>query len=143
MRNIYLRSGILGDGRGISTFIAVLLLMILAVSGGVIIYAYTMGYLGGLGGSSTTGTLSLDTASCNTTHITAYVRNIGSTSVNISTAYVNKAPATLYQNQDVQIAVGTVGTVYINGTYTIGVTYQVKLVCDDNTQLSFSVKGES
>lgn len=143
MGGIYLRSGILRNRRAISTFIAVLLLMILAVAGGVVIYTYTMGYLGSLGGSSTPGALSLDAKSCNTTHITAYVRNVGSVDVNVSRAYVNNAPGTLYQNQDVRITVGSVGTVIINGTYTVGATYQVKLVCDDNTQLSFSVKCES
>ncbi len=41
---------------GISTFIATLLLMVLAVSAGVVIYAYTMGYLGNfnlMGGNPT------------------------------------------------------------------------------------------
>ena len=137
------RPEVLRGGRGISTFIAVLLLMVLAVAGGVVIYAYTMGYLGGLGGSNTPGTLSLDAATCNTTHIVAYVRNIGSKVVNVSAAYVNNAPATLYRNQDVRITVGSVGTVIINGTYTVGTTYQVRLVCDDNTRLDFSVKCES
>jgi len=80
------------DHRGISTFIAVLLLMVLAVSAGVVIYAYTMGYLGGLGSPQTTGTLSLDTASGTTSAITAWVRNIGSKSVTMSKAYVGGTP---------------------------------------------------
>ena len=48
--------------KGISTFIATLLLMVLAVAAGVVIYAYTMGYLGGFTTPQTMGALSLDTA---------------------------------------------------------------------------------
>jgi hypothetical protein len=36
--------------RGISTFVASLLLMVLAVCAGVVMYAYTMGYLNGFNG---------------------------------------------------------------------------------------------
>jgi len=41
--------------KGISTFIATLLLMVLAVAAGIVIYAYTMGYLGGFGGTEQLG----------------------------------------------------------------------------------------
>ena len=34
--------------KGISTFIATLLLIVLVVAAGVLIYSYTMGYLGGI-----------------------------------------------------------------------------------------------
>ena len=79
--------------RGISTFIATLLLMVLAVAAGAIIYAYTMGYLGGLGTTKTPGTLSLDSAiaydGTNKDNITAYVRNIGKGTVILEVAYVD------------------------------------------------------
>jgi len=48
--------------KGISTFVAVLLLILLAVAAGVVIYAYTMGYFANLPGTSTPGTISLDSA---------------------------------------------------------------------------------
>ena len=41
--------------KAISTFIATLLLMVLAVAAGVVIYAYTMGYLGSMTGTTPTG----------------------------------------------------------------------------------------
>ena len=85
---------------GISTFIATLLLMVLAVSAGVVIYAYTMGYMGGFGGTDTLGAMSLDQGVMTNTDLgsdsevggeggatddpgilTAYIRNIGKTTI--------------------------------------------------------------
>jgi hypothetical protein len=45
----------------IEVLIATLLLMVLAVSAGVVIYAYVMGYLGGFGSPTTMGGISVDT----------------------------------------------------------------------------------
>ena len=130
--------------RGISTFIATLLLMVLAVAAGAIIYAYTMGYLGGLGSTKTPGTLSLDsaTADASTDDITAYVRNIGKGSVTIDVAYVdgNKIDLT-----DVTISEGSVQQITIDCSGTVdlqaGKTYEVKLVATDGTNLVFTVKA--
>jgi len=135
----------LGKDRGISTFIAVLLLMVLAVSAGVVIYAYTMGYLGGLGGTQTPGAMSLDTATCNgTTHVlTAYVRNIGKGSIDFDKAYVDGVlvPANNFTASPDPLPEGEVATVTITyWSFTTAKTYEIKLVAKDNTQLSFSVK---
>ncbi len=132
------------EHRGISTFIATLLLMVLAVAAGAIIYAYTMGYLGGLGSSKTPGTLSLDSAKAENNggklKITAYVRNIGKGSVTIDVAYVDGEQVDL---TDVTIDEGSVGTITIttNITYEAGKTYEVKLVATDGTNLVFTVKA--
>lgn len=84
------------NNKGISTFIATLLLMVLAVSAGVVIYAYTMGYLGGFGGTEQLGSMSVDESSAtagyydsatSTYHpgnITVYVRNIGKTTIDLT-----------------------------------------------------------
>jgi hypothetical protein len=118
--------------------------MVLAVSAGVVIYAYTMGYMGGFGGTDTLGAMSLDEAamaagSINT--ITAYVRNIGKTDVSVTMAYVDGVQIDI---TDVPITEGGVSLVTIAkpaaDTWTVGKTYEVKLICEDNTQLSFSVK---
>lgn len=136
--------------RGISTFIATLLLMVLAVAAGAIIYAYTMGYLGGLGSSTTPGTLSLDSAiaydGANNDNITAYVRNIGKGSVVIEVAYID---GTQIDISDVTIDEGDVGEVFIDVTsyssqlgWAVGKTFEVKLVATDGTNLVFNVKVE-
>ena len=131
--------------RGISTFIATLLLMVLAVSAGVVIYAYTMGYMGGFGGTDTLGAMSLDEADMVPDEISAYVRNIGKTDVEVVTVYVDGMEADL-TDTTYTIPEGEVTLVLIDpdgdpGTaWDVGKTYEVKIICEDNTQLSFSVK---
>jgi hypothetical protein len=131
--------------RGVSTFIAVLLLMALAVAAGTVIYAYTMGYLGGLGGTNLPGALSLDTANCeeSTRTMTAYIRNIGKGSITIDKAYVDgdavpvgnvtQTPTPVPEEE-----VASIDVVY--WAFAAPQTYEIKLVASDNTQLTFNVK---
>lgn len=136
------------EQRGISTFIATLLLMVLAVAAGAIIYAYTMGYLGGLGSSKTPGTLSLDSATADASNnkITAYVRNIGKGPVTIEVAYVDGTEVDI---NDVTIEEGEVEEITLDNTLLSGAgitlqtgkTYEVKLVATDGTNLVFTVKA--
>jgi len=127
--------------KGVSTFIAVLLLMALAVAAGVVIYSYTMGYLGGMGGSSLPGTLSLDTATCleSTGTMTAYVRNIGKGSISFDAAYVDGVNATFTATPD-PLQPEDVAIVTVTYPFTAPTTYEIKLVGKDNTQLTFNVK---
>jgi len=131
--------------KGVSTFIAVLLLMALAVAAGVVIYAYTMGYLGGLGGTNLPGALSLDTARCEgtTRTLTAYIRNIGKGSITIDRAYVDgdvvpSGNVTQTPNPLPEEEVATITVIY--WSFTAPQTYEVKLIASDNTQLTFNVK---
>jgi hypothetical protein len=134
-----------GKRRGISTFIATLLLMVLAVSAGVVIYAYTMGYMGGFGGTDTLGAMSLDEATMDQSAgtITAYVRNIGRTDLTVTTAYLDDVPATITSTTITEGSVGTISIPHSAAVSDIGNTFEVKLICEDNTQLSFSVKCEA
>lgn len=133
------------ERKGISTFIATLLLMVLAVSAGVVIYAYTMGYLGGFGGTEQLGAMSIDEYSANSIDnvTTAYIRNIGKTTINIDTAYVDGHNCTFNASE---ILEGDVGLVTIDSTGKVniesGKTYEIKLIAEDNTQVSFSVKAD-
>jgi hypothetical protein len=144
------------ERKGISTFIATLLLMVLAVSAGVVIYAYTMGYLGGFGGTEQLGAMSADEVYANSSMIRAYVRNIGKTTVNISRVYVDGDLMTICNATSspignwVEIPENEVAAVYIDADdpvnfadsdFQSGHTYEVKLIATDNTQLSFSVKA--
>jgi hypothetical protein len=131
--------------RGVSTFIAVLLLMALAVAAGVVIYSYTMGYLGGLGGASLPGAMSLDTARCDaaTKNMTAYIRNIGKGSISIDKAYVDGVlvpDGNVTQSPDpvLEESVGRISVIY--GGFMAPQTYEIKIVAKDNTQLTFNVK---
>ncbi len=132
--------------KGVSTFIAVLLLMALAIAAGVVIYSYTMGYLGGLGGTSLPGALSLDTANCDgATHVmTAYIRNIGKGSVSFDKAYVDgtQVPDANFTASPDPLPPEGVTTVTITyWTFSPPTTYEIKLVAKDNTQLTFNVKA--
>ncbi len=136
------------EKRGVSTYISVLLLIVVVIAGGLLIYGYTMGWFGRLGNQGQMGTLSLDESSANTTHINAYVRNVGSSSVTLDSVYVDgkivadtnvfvdgvnlTTPTTITQSSVVFVKIVNTG---VSGT-----TYEVKLVAVDNTQLVFSVK---
>jgi hypothetical protein len=139
--------------RGVSTYISVLLLIVVTIAGGVMIYGYTMGWFGRLGGEGEMGTLSVDEvdASGSTNQITVYVRNLGSSSVTLDAVYVEGALIadadvtvdTVAMTTATPIVEGAVAVVVIDAaTLTAGTTYQVKLVGVDNTQLVFSVKAD-
>jgi len=128
--------------KGISTFIATLLLMVLAVSAGVIIYAYTMGYLGGFTGTSQTmGAMSIDSASLNTTVMNAYIRNIGHTTINFDKAYVDGSNAT-FVAAPLSLPEGQVAQITISKTYIAAQTYEFRLIAQDNTQITFNLKAK-
>ncbi len=136
------------ERKGVSTYISVLLLIVVVIAGGILIYGYTMGWFGRLGGEGDLGILSIDESSANTTYIKAYIRNVGSTSVTLDAVYVEGnavADASVFvEGVDLatptSIAQGEVVIVEIANTGVSGTTYEVKLVASDNTQVVFSVK---
>jgi len=142
--------------QGISEFIATLLLVVLVVSGGILVYAYTMGYVGGFWSVEELGALTIDEVDGNKSRILLYVRNIGETGCNITRAYIDGKKAFL-QDQPLQgkntamngwvyIDECDVKDVYIffkggkEDTYLSKGTYVVKLVTEDNTQLMVNVE---
>jgi hypothetical protein len=85
--------------------------------------------------------MSADQVSANNTHVKAYVRNIGKTTINIDVAYVDGENATIATDPG-DILEEEVKLLEIAHTMTSGKTYEVKLIAADNTQLSFSVKAD-
>jgi FlaG/FlaF family flagellin (archaellin) len=148
---------IMKNRKGISTFIATLLLMVLAVAAGVIIYAYTMGYLGGFGNPNTMGAMSIDSSGVDATtgDATIFIRNIGKTSLTIDKVYVDGVEMTVtahYTALDFTaadpLAENAVGELVIlqegfdEAASTAGTkTFEVKVICADNTQISFNIKA--
>lgn len=136
------------ERKGVSTYISVLLLIVVVIAGGILIYGYTMGWFGRLGGEGEMGILSIDESTGNTTFITAYVRNVGSSSVTLDAAYVDGEPvadASVYVDDvdlttPTSISQGSVVTVDIANTGVSGTTYEIRLVGADNTQVVFSVR---
>ena len=134
--------------KGVSTYISVLLLIVVVIAGGVMIYGYTMGWFGRLGGEGEMGTLSLDTVTMDANgtsypgSITAHIRNVGGSDVTLDEAYVDDVQSEL--NGTYTIDQGEVEPVVIIPGFntTSGTTYEVKIVAKDNTQIAFSVKAE-
>jgi hypothetical protein len=141
------------ESRGISSFIAIILLMVLAVSAGAVIYSYTMGHLGGLReGGQTFGRMSLDSAVFTDEGFTAYIRNVGEGAVVLDRAYVDSTPVegAGYGFEvngpgvgDDEIAEGETGvvTIKVPGGFEAGGKYEFTLVDKGNVQLTFTVKA--
>jgi hypothetical protein len=143
---------------GISSYISSLLLIVLAVSAGVFVFAYFMGYIGGFSLSEKLGTVSVDDFSANETCILIHVRNVGGVGVNFSQVYVEGEQAHIYNRSQwkgisdgnwVSTDEGGTGVAYIelNGVkgdedFTTGKTYEVKLVANDNTQTNLMIKPD-
>jgi hypothetical protein len=127
--------------KGISAYIAVLFLVGLAVSGGVILYAGLLSSIGSLNSHELPGTLSIDAASIeNTTTCIAYIRNLGDKSVIVNSAYIDGKNATSVSK--VTINPETVERVRIDGSFVSGTKYGFKVITTDNTQVVFSVKAD-
>ncbi len=132
--------------RGVSTFIAVLLLVALAVTAGILIYAYTMGYLGNFGGAEPKGSMTLDSAIIEENiELTAYIRNNGKSSLNFDSVYINGIKRDfLIQINDVPTKgpfnEGQVAVLYYFGEFIIGQTYEIKVITKEGVQLIFSLK---
>lgn len=127
--------------KGISAYIAILFLVGLAVSGGVILYTGLLGSLGSLSTHQLPGTLSIDAASIgNTTTCIAFIRNLGDEPVVVNSAYIDEVNATSVSK--VTINPNTVQRVRIDGTFVLGTKYGFKVITGDNTQVVFSVKAD-
>ena len=129
------------------------MLIVVTIGGGVLIYGYTLGWFGSLGGEGEMGVLSIDesSASGTTDIITVYVRNGGSSPFTLDAVYLDGAVIPDgdidvdgdYMTNYIPIAEGAVALVEIDAnSLTAGTTYKVKLVGVDNTQIVFSVKAD-
>jgi FlaG/FlaF family flagellin (archaellin) len=150
-----------------SSFIAVLLLMVLSVTAGAVIYSYSMGYFGAISTPTQNPTiLSLDSASFNvidslSAALTAYIRNIGDTVFVLDSVYVNgikiaqqdsgtsgwsfEPAAGLDQYEVGKLAISQNPVVEGSNSGAVAVSfkdntsYEIKVVGKDNSKLSFNV----
>jgi FlaG/FlaF family flagellin (archaellin) len=139
---------VIKERKAVSNFVAAILLMGLAVAAGIVIYSYTMGYFGNLREPTTVASLSVDSASCDSTtdELTVYVRNLGPGTVDIDKVYIAGGvidPSDITIDTD-PLPEGSVAEVVVDysGTgFTGSQTYVVKIVGLDNAQISFSIKA--
>jgi len=136
---------LLRSKRAFSPVIAALILMLLAVAAGVVVYSYTMGWLGGATTSTggIQGKMQLDSIYATGSQIKVYVRNTGGKDLLLSKIYVDgteKANATVIADAGVTIAVQDVAYLELTNTMVTGYFYEVKVNCKDGTTISQSVE---
>ena len=126
--------------KGSSMVLATLMMMVVTLIGGIFLYNYVMGSVQSMTNNFNTqmSILLLDTVNINSTHISAWIRNTGSSVVSIVNAYVNNQIAWLAN--EVKVAASSAAVAYISGTYMTGSTYTVKLAGMFGTVLTFDVQ---
>lgn len=136
--------------RGISTFIAVLLLIVIAVAAGVVIYAYIMGYLGNFNVKPNGGAaLQIDSVAQFDGGLHLYVKNTGNEVVKIDSppnglarVYVNGIEWVDYEANPSEVPEGVTCEVIVKGlglSY-VGKTASVKIVSADGVMVETNVK---
>jgi len=113
--------------KGSSLVLGMVLLVIVTLVGGIFFYNTIMGSINFSVNAFNTQMkeLLLQSASINSTHITAILTNVSTKTLSITNAYVNQVPALLWQA--LQIAPTAAGTALIEGKYSPRTTYTVKL----------------
>jgi flagellin-like protein len=143
--------------KGVSPIIATLLLIVIAVAAAVVTYAFVTGFIGTATAQSTQqGAMSIDTGTVTGTGITVYVRNTGTKSEVLGTAYVDNVliggfekvagtvatfdPAVVAPAQTLTLAPGATCTVIVAGTtWADGAAHTVKIVASDGTPVAYPV----
>lgn len=133
--------------RAFSPVIASLILMLLAVAAGVVVYGYTMGWIGGATNtpSSTKGNLQFDSLWHNTTHVILTVRNVGYDSITPDKVYIDGVAKTLAGGGSFSaLTPGTESSeFYVAHSLTADYSCEVKVTCTDGTTVSQSVVAKS
>jgi len=128
--------------KGSSLVMASVLMIIVTLIGGIFLYNYVMGSVQSMTTDFNTqmSLLLVDSVYINGTHISAWIRNTGSSVVSIVNAYVDNQIALLVN--EVKVAASSVSVAYIVGKniiFTQGSTYTVKLAGMFGTVLTFNV----
>ncbi|NLD66895.1 MAG: hypothetical protein GX648_10040, partial [Crenarchaeota archaeon] len=118
--------------KAFSAIIAALILMLIAVAAGVVVYAYVMGWIGGVQTNPPgQGIITIDSVSNDLE--TVYVRNAGTIPVTLSAVYIDGIQVL----DDTYIDVGEVVEIDISSeTPTESGSYVIKVVCTDGTTVS-------
>jgi hypothetical protein len=125
--------------KAVSKVIDLLAMIIVFVVAGSIYYSYTVAYVGSMKTTFQTQMekLLLYPVDINSIHIVASVRNNGIMDAKLTDAYVDGETNILLQG--VLIAGQSIGTTYLIGMYSKGVSYAVNLMFSLGTSLTFSV----
>ncbi len=129
--------------KGLSTILASLLLVVIVVIASVIVYAWSTGLIGSLlvGTPSVKEAVSMDSYTCSSASVgscTLQLRNVGTTSITLQSAYINGAPWTGFSSTSISVNTVSAVPVTISGA-TAGLSYEIKLVTVRGTQFTFNV----
>jgi hypothetical protein len=140
---------IVKNRKAFSAIIASLILMLLAVAAGVVVYAYVMGWIGGVQQNTTsTGVLSIDSVTGNATgsQIKLYVRNSGGVDLVLDKVYIagtSVANDTALTTSSSKLLVqGTSYLQFSGQTLQANKAYEIKVVCVDGTTVTGSVQAK-
>jgi len=125
--------------KAVSKVVGLLAIIIVFVVSGSIYYSYTVAYVGSMKTTFQTQMekLLLEAVDINSTHIIASVKNNGIMDAKLTDASVDGVANILLQG--VMISGKSIGTTYLIGMYSKGVSYAVKLLFNLGTSLTFSV----
>ena len=136
------------ERNGVSTFIGVLALIVLVVSPAIIIYTYTLSYMGGLAETPTLGSITAESwvliedeaTPAKDYYLTLSIKNLGKTTFEIDKVYVNGFGETRFTPTNFTLAEGAVGSLVIKGGFESSKTYEIMLIGVDSTRLILQVK---
>ena len=143
--------------KGISPLIATVLLILIAISTGLLIYAFATGWIGSRTalGAGPSSSIAIDAAYlkvndewCN---VTVYVRNIGSVPANITAVYVTEIATgnvSARTNLSKSVAPNSVAEIQANFTKSelcpkSGYSYEIKVVTADGATAATTVTYRS
>jgi FlaG/FlaF family flagellin (archaellin) len=140
--------------RGVSVIIAALLLIAIAVAAAVLLYVFSIGLMGSLGssgGQQTKDQVILEAYNWNGTSLTLYLKNVGSSTVNLSSGsadfFVNGVASTPSSNACTSAEAPGAATCQVTLTtpaVTSGAAYPVKIVLPDGGVFSYTaIAGQS
>lgn len=130
--------------RAVSSIIAVILLIGVAVAAMILVYVWSMGLIGTLtggGGQQTREQIIVDAYTWKGTTMTLYFRNVGSINVVLDAIYVGGTPVTssLSTIISVQGAVVTVPLTTPAASFTQGGSYIIRVVTKTGGVFTFSL----
>jgi hypothetical protein len=142
----------LENRKGISTYIAVILLIVLAVAVGLIIWAYTMGWLGVMGINPRNNAMQIQGVTIENDHLLIYVNNIGNGDIKLtpppgsnSHVYINDVAKTYTLVESItslpptQTCTLSIATSILDPAKS-GLTNTIKIIADDGTTASGQYK---
>jgi hypothetical protein len=114
-------------------------MVIITFASGAVLFNFVMSNVNFAKNSFTSqmSALLVQSFTINATQITAWLQNTGNTLVEITGAYVNGLIAIL--TNSVNIQPGSVGATSLQGDFTKGGTYTVKLLSVFNTLITFDI----